>query len=52
MKNSVLNNQKEEADQFLEKFKKENREMLQDRDVVEDFINFTVPQKNSKKFIR
>lgn len=52
MKSSVLNNQHDEADKFLEDFKKEHKEMLSDKEVINEFVKFTVPENKAKDFIK
>ena len=42
MKTSVVNNQQEEADLMLEKFKLTHKHMLADKEIIQDFIETTM----------
>jgi hypothetical protein len=42
MKNSVVNSQKAEADKMLSDFKEENKDMLNDMEIIKDYVNFTI----------
>ena len=51
MKNSIVNSQKEEADKMMEAFREEHKDMLRDREVIKDYVNFTIqPKKKVPEF--
>ena len=49
MKNNIVNTEHEEAEKILENFKKENKEMLADREIMSDFVDSTIQTSANHK---